>query len=397
MDIWNGDTQEWKNLSDLKMHFHASNRSSKDIIIGSIPWRPDSFSPCAQPGDWVSTPSSGTPLEWVYYVLEALADKVLVLEFRRIASSGQIRATNFQKLIIRPDNLSLIRVLLRERHGASLKVANDPPLANQRNKTYWIFESGIIKNLPWDPREWHWKEVHPLGDAPFFGYTDKRGYRNVKSSSRSLGIITFIDNLNLKNSSTSQVVARIWHNSRPRKVGTLIWLTLNQGLPTGTWLQVMGISPTCTTCSSGAPESPQHCLLDCPPAQHAWGAFKRVWEEWKAPEDVTFNWPFALLGEASIEHEEDPRACTLTTQEGTLTSSSCLTFYAPSSYTTFGPRDVVSTSTTATPSTKSSRKPGWPPSKSAWPPGRPSGPLGRSMTLLCKLGLSSPLDLNGFI
>jgi hypothetical protein len=150
MDIWNGDTQEWKNLSDLKMHFHASNRSSKDIIIGSIPWRPDSFSPCAQPGDWVSTPSSGTPLEWVYYVLEALADKVLVLEFRRIASSGQIRATNFQKLIIRPDNLSLIRVLLRERHGASLKVANDPPLANQRNKTYWIFESGIIKNLPWD-------------------------------------------------------------------------------------------------------------------------------------------------------------------------------------------------------------------------------------------------------
>jgi hypothetical protein len=78
----------------------------------------------------------GYPLEWVYYVLEALADKVLVLEFRRIASSEQIRATNFQKLIIRPDNLSLIRVLSRERHGASLKVANDPLLANQRNKTY---------------------------------------------------------------------------------------------------------------------------------------------------------------------------------------------------------------------------------------------------------------------
>jgi len=73
-DFWNDDTQEWKNLSDLKMHVHTSNRSSKDIIIGSIPWRPDSFSPCAQPGDWVSTPSSGTPLEWVYYVLEALAD-----------------------------------------------------------------------------------------------------------------------------------------------------------------------------------------------------------------------------------------------------------------------------------------------------------------------------------
>jgi hypothetical protein len=25
----------------------------------------------------------------------------------------------------------------------------------------------------------------------------------------------------------TQVMARIWHNSRPQKVGTLIWLTLN--------------------------------------------------------------------------------------------------------------------------------------------------------------------------
>jgi hypothetical protein len=62
-------------------------------------------------------------------------------------------------------------------------------------------------------------------------------------------------------------------------------------------------------------------------------------------------------------------------------SSSTRSGIVPSSYTTFGPRDAVSTSTIATPSTKSSRKPGWPPSKSAWPPGRPSGPLGRSMTL----------------
>jgi len=108
------------------------------------------------------------------------------------------------------------------------------------------------------------------------------------------------------------------------------------------------------------------------------------------PNFTPFTTTLKLLGKT-------PRACTFTTQEDTLTSGSRLTFYAPSSYTTFGPRDAVSTSTIATPLTKFSRKPGWPPSKSAWPPGRPSGPLGRSMTLLCKLGLSSPLDLNGFI
>jgi hypothetical protein len=50
-DLWNREAQEWKNLSDLGMHFHASNRASKDIILKSIPRRPDSFNPWAQPSD----------------------------------------------------------------------------------------------------------------------------------------------------------------------------------------------------------------------------------------------------------------------------------------------------------------------------------------------------------
>jgi hypothetical protein len=136
--------------------------------------------------------------------------------------------------VILHHNLSLVRVLSQEKHGASLKVAKDPPSVNQKNTTFWIFESGFIENLPWDPGEWHWKEIYPLDNVPFFGYIAKRGYRNAKGPSHSPGIIKFINNLDLRNSTTSQVVARIWHNSRPRKVGTLIWLTFNQGLPTGT-------------------------------------------------------------------------------------------------------------------------------------------------------------------
>jgi hypothetical protein len=96
----------------------------------------------------------------------------------------------------------------------------------------------------------------------------------------------------------AQVITRIWYNARPRKVGTLIWLTLNKGLPVGTWLQIMGIPPQCKVCDSGIKESPQHCLLECSMAQRAWEAYKKIWEEWKAPAGLTFSWPFALLGEA---------------------------------------------------------------------------------------------------
>jgi hypothetical protein len=104
-----------------------------------------------------------------------------------------------------------------------------------------------------------------MGVAPFFGYSSKKGYQNTRKPHPLPGIINFIQGLNLRNSTTTQVVARIWHNSRPRKVGALIWLTLNKGLPVGTWLQTMGLQSTCKGCDQGLPESAQHCLLDCPP------------------------------------------------------------------------------------------------------------------------------------
>ncbi len=75
-----------------------------------------------------------------------------------------------------------------------------------------------------------------MGDAPFFGYSSKRGYQNARKNHHSPSIITFIQDLGLCNLTVAQIVARIWHNARPRKVGALTWLTLNNGLPVGTWL-----------------------------------------------------------------------------------------------------------------------------------------------------------------
>ncbi len=137
-DLWNQEAQDWKNLSDLRMHFHASNRASKDIILESIPRWPDSFSSLAQPDDWISNiaPRSGALLEWVYYMLESLPDKVLVLEFRKVSTSGQLRATSHQKHSLLLDNHTSVRVLSQERHGATLKIARNPPSASQRNTTY---------------------------------------------------------------------------------------------------------------------------------------------------------------------------------------------------------------------------------------------------------------------
>ncbi|CAK9858555.1 unnamed protein product, partial [Sphagnum jensenii] len=79
--------------------------------------------------------------------------------------------------------------------------------------------------------EWRWQPQLPLGDAPFFGYSAKRGYNTIRKSTQTSSMTNFLEELDLRNSSTAQLTARIWHSARPRKVGTLIWLTLNKGLP----------------------------------------------------------------------------------------------------------------------------------------------------------------------
>jgi hypothetical protein len=114
----------------------------------------------------------------------------------------------------------------------------------------------------------------------------------------------FFNNLNLINTSMAQLTARIWHNAR--KVGTLIWQILNRGLLVGTWLQMMGLPSLCKVCDDNKEESLQDCLLECPMAQRAWEAYKRIWSEWQAPHDLEITWPFALLGEAVIEQDDDP-------------------------------------------------------------------------------------------
>ncbi len=128
----------------------------------------------------------------------------------------------------------------------------------------------------------------------------------MRKPTQSANICFFIQRLNLHNSTVMQVMARIWHITRPRKVGTFIWLTLNRGLPVGTWLQCMGIFPMCKVCTEEAFESPQHCLLECPLAKRAWDAFYYIWQKWGAPNDVAFSWPFVMLGEAIFEREDDP-------------------------------------------------------------------------------------------
>jgi len=94
-----------------------------------------------------------------------------------------------------------------------------------------------------------------MGDAPFFGCSAKRGYQNAKGTNHTPNILSFVQHLNLRNSTIPQVIARMWHNARPRKVGTLIWLTFNKGLPVGSKQWVSKLTAKVVTLASRNPPS----------------------------------------------------------------------------------------------------------------------------------------------
>ncbi|CAM6033220.1 unnamed protein product, partial [Sphagnum compactum] len=307
-DFWNNSTRGWKSLTTLGMSHHPSNRECRERIVSSIPWRPDELEDQTRVGDWIANlaPPAGNPLDWVYLVLAKEGDTATVLEFKKTSTSSRIQLSSNQAIKISTINHQPIRVLSQENPKATLKVARDPPAPDKKALLYWIFDSGLIQNLPWDPGEWHWQPSPPLGDAPFFGYSAKRGYSSIRKSAHMSSMATFLKDLNLRNSTTTQLTARIWHSARPRKVGTLIWLILNNGLLVGTWLRTMGLPSLCKVCDANKEESPQHCLLECDMAQRAWDAYKRIWSKWHSPDSPEITWPFVLLGEATIEQEDDP-------------------------------------------------------------------------------------------
>ncbi|CAK9878017.1 unnamed protein product [Sphagnum jensenii] len=133
-DLWNLKDNEWKSLSELGMNYHASNKRCKDAIIGNIPWRPDECTGHIRAGDWISSraPNPGTPLDWIYFVLESDQSKANVIEFQKNTPSGRIQALTHQVPTLSTANYRPIRVLSQERSESTLKVTKDPPAPGKK-------------------------------------------------------------------------------------------------------------------------------------------------------------------------------------------------------------------------------------------------------------------------
>jgi hypothetical protein len=128
-DLRNAKSKEWKNLNDMSMSHHPANRDNLARITANIPWNPEELNNRVQAGDWISKPdpSMRNSPDWIYYVLESYRGTAKVIEFKKITSSGIIKATTHAAITLSTKGYRPVRILSQDKHGSTLKVARDAP------------------------------------------------------------------------------------------------------------------------------------------------------------------------------------------------------------------------------------------------------------------------------
>jgi hypothetical protein len=91
----------------------------------------------------------------VYQITDTNLTTASAKEFRRSSSASRILATSSHCTIIPLEGYEPVRVLAQDGHGTTLRLVEDLLLPGKKPLIYWIFESGFIFDLQWDPGDWH--------------------------------------------------------------------------------------------------------------------------------------------------------------------------------------------------------------------------------------------------
>ena len=182
--------------------------------------------------------------------------------------------------------------------------------------TMWAYRSGRITDLQMDPKEWTWDRQGLMKRTHFFDYSCRRGYRIIiKNQHRQFGFDQWMEGTGYNYGQRKSFFAKLWHTWLPRKVSSMIWLTIADGLPIGAWRRrCIGQASLCTLCPCGEVQTAEHAFFTCASVTEAWDRLRHIFRKGGRFFRIT-TWANALYGD--IGHPLPPgRRCN--TQEDHL-------------------------------------------------------------------------------
>ena len=275
--LWDSSLNTWRSPEDIYLqvrpHFVEGICSE---IFQSIPWRDTQV----QPDDWIGLDYMITPqIPAFFHIQEVKEFGFSASRYNIVPGSERLYLTG-EKVEIPRLHMTPARTLFRSYQG---KVESfNPKIPPDGNLMPWIFRGGLIKELDFDPKEWMWKRKGTLEEVGFFGYSTKRGYRIITDKqSRQPKFDKALMEMGYTGSQRKKFYLELWHPWVPRKVGTMVWLTCNEGLPLAEWRKTIGMpgDGKCNLCQEGLLESPQHTFMTCTATRQAWHQFRSLRQE----------------------------------------------------------------------------------------------------------------------
>jgi hypothetical protein len=114
----------------------------------------------------------------------------------------------------------------------------------------WVFGNGFVRDLGFDPKEWDWRKIGSLKVGNFFSYETKKGYSLIiQSQYRQLNFDMWLERLGYSIQQRRMFFRKLWHQWTPRKICSMIWLVIAEGIPIGSWRMCIGYSRICPLCT----------------------------------------------------------------------------------------------------------------------------------------------------
>ena len=271
-DIAREEGEGWKTFAELRRLRHTSVAPALYArMVRSIPWEAAPM-PTHSKGQWIAAKEMDGSIQTVYH-LQSISPMEATI-YRKSESEQLYLISREQPVPARP--MREVRVL---RCGGNKRAVLEynPQDETEPDQTLWLWGKDWISNLEWDPREWHWRRAGILPVTSVMNYTTKRGYRiAMQQNTQPMPLDQKLEQEGYNSKARAKFFNRIWHPYLPRKVSSMQWLILTEGLPVGAWREKIGLPNTCELCPAPVKETLPHALKDCPHINKAWDFFRNT-------------------------------------------------------------------------------------------------------------------------
>ena len=271
-DIAHADGEGWSTFSELgRLRRTNVAPTLYTRVVKSIPWAANPMLTHTN-GQWIAEKEDDGSIQKVYHLQNSTT-----MEAKTYLKSGseQLHPLDQQHPIpARP--MREVRVI---RCGGNKRTILDynPQDETEPEKSLWLWGNDWISNLEWDPRERQWRRLGILPDTSDMNYTTKRGYRiAMKQNTQPMPLDRELELEGYNSKTRAKFFNRIWHPYLPRKVSSMQWLVLTEGLPVGAWREKIDLPSSCELCPIPVKETLQHALKDCPQLSRAWELFRNT-------------------------------------------------------------------------------------------------------------------------